>query len=89
MTRLFQTGHTSLPIVPQRGRRLLSSLMILLLLAPAAMGQSESRPKTEDLLPENTVLYVQIEDIRDMIEKMTDSNFGQMLSANTGGGKPN
>ncbi|MEE2827435.1 MAG: hypothetical protein VYE64_12485 [Planctomycetota bacterium] len=80
MTRLFQTGHTSFPIVPQRGRRLLSSLMILLLLAPAAMGQSESRPKTEDLLPENTVLYVQIEDIRDMIEKMTDSNFGQMLS---------
>ena len=80
MTRLFQTGHTAFPIVPQKGCRLLSSLMILLLLAPAAMGQSESRPKTEDLLPENTVLYVQIEDIRDMIEKMTDSNFGQMLS---------
>ena len=58
----------------------MSSLLVLLLLAPAAMGQSESRPKTEDLLPENTVLYLQIEDIRDMIEKMTDSNFGQMLS---------
>ncbi|MCH2182138.1 MAG: hypothetical protein MK108_09050 [Mariniblastus sp.] len=80
MKRLFQTGPVATPHVPRRGQWLLSSLLILVLAAPVAVGQTETRPKTEDLLPENTVLYVQIEDVRDLIEKMTDSNFGQMLS---------
>ncbi|MCH2178481.1 MAG: hypothetical protein MK106_06720 [Mariniblastus sp.] len=44
-----------------------------------ASAQTETRPKTEDLLPETTVLYVQIENVRDMLEKITDSNFGRML----------
>ena len=44
-----------------------------------ASAQTETRPKTEDLLPETTVLYVQIENVRDMLEKITDSNFGRMM----------
>ncbi len=60
---------------------LIFSMLALLLPMTArfAAAQEDQRPKTEDLLPETTVLFIQIEDIRDFMSKMSDSNFGRML----------
>ena len=44
-----------------------------LVLAPAANAQTE-RPPTEQLLPETTVGYIKIANIRDMVEKVSDPN---------------
>ena len=74
---LFRTRLASITLIQ---RWLVLPLLVAILGGQLAVAQTETRPKTEDLLPETTVLYVQIEDIRDMIEKMTDSNFGQMLA---------
>ncbi len=38
------------------------------------------RPKSEDLLPETTVVYVQLENTRDLVEKLSQSTIGQMLA---------
>lgn len=48
-------------------------------LPPMAMAQNE-RPPTEQLLPETTVGYIKIANIRDMIEKISRSNMGKLLS---------
>ena len=74
---LFRTRLASITLIQ---RWLVLPLLVAILGGQLAVAQTETRPKTEDLLPETTVLYVQIEDIRDMIGKMTDSNFGQMLA---------
>ena len=76
MKTLFQTQFNTAVKIQ---RWLLLSLLFVFLGGPLATAQSELRPKTEDLLPDSTVLYVQFEDIRDMIEKLRVSNFGQML----------
>ena len=62
------------------GRGLLLAAVGSLLSVGSAIAQTETRPKTEDLLPETTVLYVQIENVRDMLEKMTDSNIGRLMA---------
>ena len=47
---------------------------------PSLFGQidSETRPATQDLLPETTVAFVQIDDFRDLMTKMAESSIGQM-----------
>lgn len=37
------------------------------------------RPKAVDLLPERTSLYVQIDDVKQLVEDLQESNFGKML----------
>ena len=45
-----------------------------------AVAQDESRPKSEKLLPESTVVYLQVKNIRELVEKLNDSSIGQMLA---------
>ena len=47
-----------------------------------AQGQADvaTRPPTQELLPETTVLFVQIDDFRDMMGKIQDSAFGQLMA---------
>ena len=39
----------------------------------------DNRPPTQDLLPETTVSFVQVDNFRDLIEKMRETSFGQIL----------
>ncbi len=48
-----------------------------LLVAPVAVGQE--RPRAVDLLPERTSVYVQINNVRELVEDFRQSNFGRML----------
>ena len=59
-----------------------SSLVVVMVagFAPVASAQvdPETRPDTQDLLPETTVAFVQIDDFRDMMGKMSESAIGKM-----------
>ena len=46
----------------------------------SALGQADpkTRPPTQDLLPETTVLFVQLDDFKDFATKMRESSFGKM-----------
>ncbi len=46
----------------------------------SASAQAQTRPRAVDLLPERTSVYVQIEDIRELMLDMQESNFGRMLA---------
>ena len=48
-------------------------------LVGSANAQEDERPRTEDLLPETTVLFFQIRDFRDLMVKLQESNIGLML----------
>ena len=37
-----------------------------------------NRPRTQELLPETTVAFIQIDDFRDMVGKLQETSFGQM-----------
>ena len=46
-----------------------------------AVGQEadpSNRPRTQELLPETTVAFIQIDDFRDMVGKLQETSFGQM-----------
>jgi len=63
-----------LSVSPRAGRIFLQASIVLTLLATtfvssASAQRDESRPNIEDLLPETTVAFVQIPDIRDLVEK--------------------
>ncbi len=49
-------------------------------LTPTVVGQidPQTRPRTQELLPETTVMFVQIDNFRDMMEKFAASSGGQM-----------
>jgi len=55
--------------------------VVAALVPAAAWGQDEApqRPATEDLLPETTVLFFQIDDIRNFVDQLSQSSVGQML----------
>lgn len=55
-------------------------MVLSLTFAQGAFAQSESRPKSEDLLPESTVVYVQVKNLRDLVEQLNESSVGQMLA---------
>lgn len=56
---------------------ILSSFLIL----PAfVLGQSAERPPSDELLPETTVAYIQIHNVREFVEKMQETNMGQMIA---------
>ena len=42
-------------------------------------AQQRTRPSAEDLFPENTVLFLQIQDLRDLAMDFNNSNGGQLL----------
>ena len=50
-------------------------------LSSATFGQIDptSRPSTQELLPETTVAFVQVNDFRDLMEKFRETGFGQLL----------
>ncbi len=65
-------------------RPLVRSLMLGLTIATlqswfVAAAAAQQRPKAVDLLPEKTVLYVQLDDVKQFIQDMSASGFGQML----------
>jgi hypothetical protein len=46
-----------------------------------AVGQEvdpSNRPRTQELLPETTVAFIQIDDFREMVGKLQETSFGQM-----------
>lgn len=49
-------------------------------MSAGAFAQDESRPKSENLLPETTVAYIQVKNIRELVEQLNDSTVGQMLA---------
>ncbi len=55
-----------------------TSLVVLMIFSSLATAQTE-RPPTAQLLPENTVLFIEIANIRDMISKMNESAMGKLL----------
>ena len=56
------------------------TLVALVAFSPAlAQLDPETRPPTQDLLPETTVSFVQIDNFRDMVEKMQDASFYKMF----------
>ncbi len=57
----------------------LAALFSFTLFATAARAQTE-RPPTEQLLPETTVGYIKIANIREMVEKVGRSNMGKLLA---------
>lgn len=64
-----------------RFRRVVPVLFTALLL-PATMLQalqSDKRPSTEQLLPETSVLYVQVRDFPELMEDMDDTGMGRLL----------
>ena len=46
---------------------------------PPHVAVAQQRPKAAKLLPENTLVYVQIDNFRQMAEDMQNSNFGRLL----------
>ncbi len=48
---------------------------------PHASGQIDpaTRPSTQELLPETTVAFVQIDDFRDLMGKMSESSMGKLI----------
>lgn len=53
-------------------------LMTATFLAPH-VAVAQQRPKAAKLLPENTLVYVQIDNFRQLAEDMQNSNFGRLL----------
>ena len=61
-------------------KRLLPSLAILLALPLFSHGQSSERPASDELLPESTVVYVQAHNVRELAEKLSETNELKMLA---------
>lgn len=61
----------------------LLGLILAFSFSPANIfGQTvkSDRPPTEELLPESTVVFIQMDNIRDFMTKMNDSSIGKMLA---------
>lgn len=56
-----------------------AALLVSFCTAPAFAQRDEARPNIEDLLPETTVAFIQIPDIRDLIEKTQQGAGWKML----------
>lgn len=56
-------------------------MLLFLVLSSPVMAQLEpdNRPPTEDLLPETTVSFIQVDNFRDLIEKLRETSFTQMF----------
>ena len=59
----------------------LSLIALLMLVAAPLFGQDDApeRPTTESLLPETTMMFVQIENVREFMEKSRESGVGQVF----------
>ena len=61
-------------------RSILSLVVLSTLLLPGIVSaQSAERPNSDELLPETTVAYVQIQNVRELFEKMGETNMGKMM----------
>ena len=45
----------------------------------SAQLDPETRPPTQELLPETTVLFIQVDNFRDMVAKLKASSVGQLM----------
>ena len=61
-------------------RHFVFGLVISALLTSSLFAQDQKRPKSEHLLPETTVAYLQIDNVRDFVETLSESTVGQMLA---------
>lgn len=64
-------------LAPQKP--LIAFSFFALLLPGLCFSQAAQRPNSAELLPETTVVYVQIDNIRDLTEKLRESNMGKMM----------
>ena len=63
---------------PIRGAGILLALFGLLLPASLATGQ-QARPAAEELFPETTVLFLQIQNVRELAEDFMSTNMGNLM----------
>ncbi|MFN6208679.1 MAG: DUF3352 domain-containing protein [Planctomycetota bacterium] len=63
---------------PIRGDGILLALFGLLLPASLATGQ-QARPAAEELFPETTVLFLQIQNVRELAEDFMSTNMGNLM----------
>ena len=61
-------------------RHFVFGLVMSALLTSSLFAQDQKRPKSEHLLPETTVAYLQIDNVRDFVETLSESTVGQMLA---------
>ena len=54
--------------------------MVFLPVLTAQEEETPTRPTTEELLPETTVVFVEIRDIQDLVKKLEESNVGRLLA---------
>ncbi len=52
----------------------------LLILPSLLLGQSAERPNSAEILPETTVVYVQLKDAREFAEKIQETNMGKFIA---------
>ena len=58
----------------------LTAFTLFALLSPTlCFSQAAQRPNSAELLPETTVVYVQVDNIRELTEKLQETNFGKMM----------
>jgi hypothetical protein len=63
------------------GRRpLLVAMISAIVFTQATLALAQQRPRAVDLLPERTSIYVQIEDVKQLVTNYQQSNFGRMLA---------
>ena len=60
--------------------RLFTIFTILCLLPTLLFAQAAERPSSDELLPETTVVYLQIHDTRELAEKLQDTNMGKLIA---------
>ncbi|MFT7631613.1 MAG: hypothetical protein ACI87E_002651 [Mariniblastus sp.] len=80
LSRIRMPFHS---LFSQAGKLIMGAALTLGLVlgsTPFAAGQTEpvERPSTQDLLPETTVGFIQVDNFRDMLEKIKESSMGQM-----------
>ncbi len=60
-------------------RSLMLSVVATCIASVSLQAQDIKRPRAVDLLPERTSLYIQIDNVQELVSDFNESNFGQML----------
>lgn len=66
-------------LVPANRQFALALVAVLAGMSSLAVAQDPDRPRALDLLPERTSVYVEINNVKQLVEDFKQSNFGRML----------
>ena len=83
LTRIRSQQHhrTAPTLIRMKITWAIAAILLVAGLVPPVHGQDDPIPKppTQELLPETTVAFVQIDNFRDMMEKMRESSMGKLM----------